>query len=48
MDILGQEVLNAPGFETRCVRGFSYPSVQAPSLTHTPAQLVRRVSLFQE
>jgi len=45
MDIVGQEGLNAAGFETRWVRGFSYPSVPAPTLTHTPAQLVPRLSL---
>jgi hypothetical protein len=45
MGILGQEGLSAPGFETRWVRVFKYPSVTAPRLTHTPVQSVPRVSL---
>ena len=45
MDMLGQEGLKAPRFKTRWVRGFSYPPVPAPRLTHTPAQLVPPLSL---
>jgi hypothetical protein len=48
MGILGQEGLDALGFEPSWVQRFSYPYIPAPRLTHTTAQLVPCVSLCQE